>query len=42
VEAHKLNAIKKELSHLDQMLTADVSVIRDRIETATRDYTEAR
>ncbi|XP_067948673.1 RAB6-interacting golgin-like isoform X2 [Watersipora subatra] len=41
VEAHKLNAIRKELSLLDQMLTADVSVIRDRIEEATRDYAEA-
>ena len=41
-EARKLNAIKKELSVLDQMLTADVSVIRNRIEEATRDYTEAR
>lgn len=41
-EAKKLNAIKKELSVLDQMLTADVSVIRDRIEEATRVYTDAR
>ena len=41
-EARKLNAIKKELSVLDQMLTADVSVIRNRIEEATRNYTEAR
>ena len=42
VEAHKLNSIKKELSALDQMLTADVNVIRDKIEEATRDYTDAR
>ena len=41
-EARKLNAIKKELSVLEQMLTADVSVIRNRIEEATREYTEAR
>lgn len=42
VEAKKLNAIKKELSALDQMLTADVSLIRDRIEEATREYADAK
>lgn len=41
-EASKLKTIQKELSRLDQMLNVDVSVIRDRIEDATRLYSEAR
>lgn len=41
-ETSKLKTIQKELSHLDQKLNVDVSVIRDRIEEATRLYSEAR
>ena len=41
-EAHKLEHIQKELAKLDSLLTADVQVIRDRIEESSRDFLEAQ
>ena len=41
-EAHKLEHIQKELAKLDNLLTADVQVIRDKIEGASRDFLEAQ
>ncbi|XP_013414206.1 RAB6-interacting golgin [Lingula anatina] len=41
-EASKLIQIEKELKHLDDLLTVDVSILRDKIEEASRDYTEAQ
>ena len=38
----KLLQIQKELERLDQLLTVDVSIIRDRIEEATRVYSDAQ
>lgn len=40
-EAEKLTHIQKELMILDNLLSADVTVIRNRIESASRDYLEA-
>jgi len=42
VESAKLNLIKKELDRLDQMINADVSVIRDKIEVASREFLDAQ
>ena len=41
-EAAKLSAIQRELSKLDLMVNADVSIIRDRIENSSRDFLEAQ
>ncbi|KAL4219395.1 hypothetical protein ACF0H5_021975 [Mactra antiquata] len=41
-EAHKLEHIQKELFRLDNLLTADVQVIRGKIEETSRDYMEAQ
>ena len=41
-ESVKLMRIQKELEKLDQMLTVDVSLIRDRIEDASRSYMDAQ
>ncbi|XP_021349646.1 uncharacterized protein LOC110447972 isoform X1 [Mizuhopecten yessoensis] len=40
-EAEKLTHIQKELMILDNLLSADVTVVRNRIEFASRDYMEA-
>ena len=37
-EAAKLMQIRKELEALDQMVSSDVSIVRDRIEVVTRNY----
>lgn len=34
--------IQKELGHLDHLATVDVSVIRDKIETASREFLDAQ
>lgn len=41
-EAHLLTDLQKELSRLDTLLTTDVSIIRDKIETASLEYTESQ
>ncbi|XP_050388387.1 RAB6-interacting golgin isoform X2 [Patella vulgata] len=41
-ESVKLTKIQKELNHLDHLLTADVSVIRDKIEMASLEYLDAQ
>ncbi|ESO00771.1 hypothetical protein HELRODRAFT_192411 [Helobdella robusta] len=41
-EAMKLSKIKAELDQLDQMVVSDVSMIRDRIEEASRNYLAAQ
>ncbi|XP_060067941.1 uncharacterized protein LOC132548135 isoform X2 [Ylistrum balloti] len=41
MEAEKLTHIQKELMILDNLLSADVTVVRNRIESASRDYMEA-
>lgn len=41
-ESQKLLKIQSELSHLDTLLTADVSIIRDKIEVASLDYVQAQ
>lgn len=41
-EAYKLEHIQKELSKLDTLLTADVQVIRGKIEDASREYMDAQ
>ena len=42
MESAKLNLIKKELDRLDEMVNADVSVIRDKIEVCSREFLEAQ
>ena len=42
MESAKLNLIKKELDRLDEMINADVSVIRDKIEVSSREFLEAQ
>ena len=42
VEVSKLTAIQRELKTLDQMVTGDVSVVRDKIEEASREYMDAQ
>jgi len=41
-ENHKLEEIQRELGRLDNLLTADVQVIRTRIEDASRHYMDAQ
>eukprot|EP00106_Octopus_bimaculoides_P002511 XP_014769953.1 PREDICTED: RAB6-interacting golgin-like [Octopus bimaculoides] len=41
-EAVLLTNLQKELSRLDDLLTADVSIIRDKIETSSLEYLEAQ
>ena len=41
-ESSKLAEIQKELSHLDSLLSADVSILRNKIETASREFMEAQ
>ena len=41
-ETTKLAQIQKELAKLDQLLNVDVSIIRDKIEEASRLYLEAQ
>ncbi|XP_045193768.2 uncharacterized protein LOC123549609 [Mercenaria mercenaria] len=41
-EAYKLEHIQKELSKLDHLLTADVNVVREKIEEASREFLEAQ
>ena len=41
-EALKLSIIGQELEALDQMVTADVSIVRDHIEAATRSYSQSQ
>lgn len=41
-EAEKLVKVQKELNHLDNLVTADVSIIRDRIEMASIDFLQAQ
>jgi len=42
VESAKLNLIKQELDRLDQMINTDISVIRNKIEDASREFLEAQ
>ena len=41
-EASKLRKIQSELKELDQLLSIDVRIIRDRIEEASREYLDAQ
>jgi len=41
-ESAKLNLIKQELDRLDQMVNCDISVIRDKIEVASREFLDAQ
>lgn len=41
-EAVKLQKIKQQLEHLDHILSVDVSIVRDRIEEASREFVEAQ
>lgn len=41
-EVRKLHVVKEELGRLDCLVTQDVSILRDRIEEANRDYNAAR
>ncbi|GFN91934.1 Rab6-interacting golgin-like [Plakobranchus ocellatus] len=41
-EADKLVRVQQELNHLDSLLTADVGIIRDKIEVASLEYMEAQ
>lgn len=41
-EADKLMKVQKELNHLDNLVTADVSIIRDRIEAASMEFLHAQ
>ncbi|KAL5011903.1 hypothetical protein ScPMuIL_010454 [Solemya velum] len=41
-ESKKLTHIQRELSHLDTILSADVSIIREKIECSSRDFAEAQ
>ena len=42
MEAKTLQLVKRELDHVDDLVTRDVSVLRDKIEDANRDYNLAR
>ena len=37
-----LSLVQKELSHLDSLLSADVAILRDKIEESSRDYLHAQ
>ncbi|RUS89033.1 hypothetical protein EGW08_003204, partial [Elysia chlorotica] len=41
-EADKLLRVQQELNHLDSLLTADVGIIRDKIEQASLEYMDAQ
>ncbi|XP_068695345.1 RAB6-interacting golgin-like [Montipora foliosa] len=41
-EAQMLSLVQKELSHLDSLLSADVAILRDKIEESSRDYLHAQ
>jgi len=41
-EAHTLSLVQKELSHLDSLLSADVAILRDKIEESSREYLHAQ
>ncbi|XP_014674370.1 PREDICTED: RAB6-interacting golgin-like isoform X3 [Priapulus caudatus] len=41
-EQQKLLEIQKDLGHLDTLLTVDVSLLRDKIEDASREYSDAQ
>lgn len=41
-EALMLSLVQKELSHLDSLLSADVAILRDKIEESSRDYLHAQ
>ena len=41
-EAHTLSLVQKELSHLDTLLSADVAILRDKIEESSREYLNAQ
>ncbi|GFR70946.1 rAB6-interacting golgin-like [Elysia marginata] len=41
-EADKLLRVQQELNHLDSLLTADVGIIRDKIEVASLEYMDAQ
>ncbi|CAG5123386.1 unnamed protein product [Candidula unifasciata] len=41
-EAEKLMKVQQELNHLDTLLTADITIIRDKIEAASLEYMEAQ
>ena len=41
-EARKLDLVNQELQKVDLMLTSDVKFLRDSIEQASLDYTEAQ
>ena len=42
VESHKLERVQTELRRLDQLVTRDVTILRDKIEEAAREYNCAR
>ena len=42
MEAQTLQLVKRELDHVDHLVTRDVSVLRDKIEDANREYNLAR
>ena len=41
-EAHTLSLVQKELSHLDSLLSADIAILRDKIEESSREYLSAQ
>ena len=41
-EAQTLSLVQKELSHLDSLLSADVAILRDKIEESSREYLQAQ
>ncbi|XP_032228387.2 RAB6-interacting golgin-like [Nematostella vectensis] len=41
-EAKTLQLVQNELSHLDTLLSADVAILRDKIEEAARDFAQAQ
>ena len=41
-EQQKLQVVQRELQSLDQQLNVDVSILRDKIEDASREYLEAQ
>ena len=41
-EQQKLHVVQRELLSLDQQLNADVAILRDKIENASREYRDAQ
>ena len=41
-EACKLTVIQKELDHLEQLVSVDVRILRNKIEESSREYLEAQ